>query len=81
VCVLPDAIARDRIAKELGPLFHPQTAVLAKSAEIHETLAEIAPFTVAYVPSRDHESAFYLCQNQSCSAPVFDLALIEEQLL
>lgn len=81
VCVLPDAVARDCIAKELGPLFHPQTAVLAKSAEIHEALAEIAPFTVAYVPSRDHESAFYLCQNQSCSAPVFDLALIEEQLL
>ena len=48
------------------------TAVLVKTPSAAEALDSLAPFTSAY-PFPDRGTAYYVCKNGACQAPVFDI--------
>ena len=80
ICVVGEESAGAGLALELGALYHPQTAILVKTETGAERLSRIAPFTREYGVPKGRAAAYYLCQNQSCSAPVFDLAAAKRML-
>ena len=53
--------------------FYPQTSFLVKTPANAEELEKLAPFTKNYMLQQEKTSAFYICENKSCSAPVNSL--------
>lgn len=80
VCVLADEEEKAPLALKLGAFAHPQTAILAKTAENREALARLAPHTAVY-PIPQHGVMYYLCRNQRCDEPTGDFEAIRQKLL
>lgn len=60
--------------------YHPlDLAVLVKTEQNKDYLASIAPFTEEY-PVQSDKVSCYLCQNQTCSAPVYDARSLHDLL-
>lgn len=56
-----------------------QLYTLLKTPENADLLAKLAPYTAAY-PIPAAGAVFYLCQNETCSAPVNDLETLKKML-
>ena len=74
----PDHAAAQKISRDWGQYFHPQTTIVAKTPDLAADLAQIAPYTVNYPVT--NQPSFYLCQNYSCVAPVASLSAVLAQL-
>ncbi|MGC4020029.1 MAG: thioredoxin domain-containing protein [Muricomes sp.] len=57
----------------------PNLTVLLKTHKNKDELDKTAPFTAGY-PLPQSGNAYYLCQNGSCSAPVYDISSLSDQL-
>lgn len=79
VCVLrnEDTAA---LAAKLGKVFRPNLSIIVKTPCNDARLSELAPFTKNYAIPDKEQAAFYLCQKQSCSAPVYDMQHLLEKL-
>ncbi len=66
----------DSISPEILTAFHDipfsEMDILIKTRENEELLSTICPFTKDY-PIETGKTAFYLCKNQTCTAPVYSL--------
>jgi uncharacterized protein YyaL (SSP411 family) len=79
ICVLPKDYSMKEINDMLSEYFLPQVSIVLKSDDRKEGLEELAEFTKDYPPSSD-KPAYYLCENYSCQAPVYQLNEIIDKL-
>ncbi|WP_444641441.1 thioredoxin domain-containing protein [Caproiciproducens sp. R1] len=79
VCVVKDGADFERVKSLLHKKSMPNTTVLVKSAENAEQLAKLAEFTAEY-PLGEGRSAYYICQNNACSPPIYDLKELDQKL-
>lgn len=76
ICTVTDTSALSDIKELLTHKYLPNLTVIVKTKENSERLANIAPFTNDYpLPSKG--ACFYLCQNNTCSAPITDIKELE----
>ena len=73
VCLARDNKNAKELARKFGGRFMPQHSVVLKTDENAAALGEAAAFTKDYKLPEGRDEAYYLCQNQSCSPPVYDL--------
>lgn len=73
VCVVKNKEDLPRMIKTLHRRFLPGLAVIAKTPGNQAELDRLCPFTKDYPIPKNTEAAFYLCQNQSCAAAVYNL--------
>lgn len=79
ICMLSDTQQKAEIAKQLGAIAHPQTAILVISPDDRDRIAQLAPFVKNYpVPAAG--TTYYLCQNRQCAAPVTSLEQVKAAL-
>nr|WP_319488831.1 thioredoxin domain-containing protein [uncultured Caproiciproducens sp.] len=79
VCVVKDDADFERVRSLFHKKFMPNTTVLVKSAENAGQIEKIAEFTKEY-QLKDGRSAYYICENNACSPPIFDLEELDEKL-
>ncbi|BCJ93685.1 thioredoxin domain-containing protein [Anaerocolumna cellulosilytica] len=72
VCVLPKEYSMEDIKNMLSENFLPQVSIVLKSDESKVSLEDVAEFTKDY-PAAPEKPAYYLCENHSCQAPVYEL--------
>ena len=77
VCTANDLTREAPAVRALAERRH--LTALVKTAQNAEQLAQAAPFTAAY-PLPAHGSAYYLCRNGACAAPVYTLEALEALL-
>ncbi len=63
----------EKTVKTITQGFYPQTSFLVKTAANAGELEKLAPFTKNYALQQGQASAFYICENKSCQAPVNSL--------
>lgn len=73
VCVVGDSDAEEKTVHAIARGFYPQTCFLVKTKDNARLLEKIAPFTKNYESDNKTSAAYYVCQNKSCSPPVFSL--------
>lgn len=73
VCVFPNEQGVTELTEKLSGCFLPQTSILVKTGQNADSLSNAAPFTKDYIGKEGQKAAFYICQNQSCSPPVFTM--------
>ncbi len=78
--IFKDSSNMERLRQILAGHFLPDLTVLVKLKENAKQLEQIAPFTKDY-ESEDHPAAFYLCENHSCMAPVYEPEALETLLI
>ncbi len=67
------------IRKALGNEFAPNQTILVKTADNAKRLAALAPFTESYGIDTE-KTLCYICENNTCSAPIAGLEALSEQL-
>jgi len=79
ICTTADTDAQNTLHEIRNEMFRPNMTVLVKTQSNDKSLAEIAPFTANYkVPTKG--TTYYLCQNGTCSAPIFESEKLKEML-
>ncbi|MGI6175865.1 MAG: thioredoxin domain-containing protein [Christensenellales bacterium] len=77
VCVLPKD--SKPLRETLGTHLYPNLCMLVKTPENAESLSRLAPFTQSYEVYNDAPT-YYLCRNQTCSAPFNGAAELKKRL-
>jgi len=79
VCVSSEEKAPAELREFLKDGCYPNLSCVLKTNENKELLSKIAPFTDSY-PIPEKGSAYYLCENGACAAPVFSIEEVKRML-
>ena len=72
VCVTDENLDFEKFLKDFHSTDFNDTDILIKTSENETILSNLCPFTKDY-PVEKEKTAFYLCQNQTCTAPVYSM--------
>lgn len=80
ICILDGEEDVKKLKELLSHLFLPNLLVVVKTKENKEEIEELLPFIKEY--SRNKKTpVFYLCENYSCKAPVYNFNKLEKLLI
>ena len=79
VCVTSEKEMPPDLKAFLSESYYPNLSCILKTAENAQMLSKAAPFTKEY-PLPEKGTAYYLCRDFSCSAPIYDIEEIKKQL-
>ncbi len=68
-----------RLRDEIGGTFAPNRTILVKTPENERQLERLAPFTKSY-PITAGKTLYYVCENNTCSAPIEDFEALKARL-
>lgn len=80
VCVSEHSSKVKEMGDILSKYFLPDLTVIMKTNDNSKELEQLIPFVTDY-KENEKGTAYYLCQNHACMAPMYDIKILEEKLI
>ena len=80
ICLLNDEVETMELKNLLSNLFIPNLLVIVKDKKNKEEIEKVIPYLKDY-PMDGKLPVFYLCENYSCKAPIYDFNKLKKMLI